>query len=103
MHIGLMNVSVDFQGYINNAIREALPNFILAYLNDILLLSNWENEHVEHVMWVMQHLLEAGLHLKPETCHFHQETLRYLGFITLATGTPMDEDKGKALRNCSGE
>lgn len=58
---------------------------------------------MEHVMWVMQCLLEAGLHLKPEKCHFHKESLRYLEFIISAKGTSMDKDKVEALRNCSCE
>ena len=56
---------------------------------------------MEHVKWVMQHLLEAGLNLKPEKCEFHKETVRYLGFIISTQGISMDEDKVETVRNCS--
>jgi len=37
MQFGTTNAPVDFQGYINNAIREALYEFASAYLDDVLI------------------------------------------------------------------
>jgi len=81
MQFGTTNVPAAFQGYINNRIWEALDNFPSAYLDDILIYSDSEEEHVEHVKWVMKRILEAGPYLKPERCAFHKETLRDLGSI----------------------
>jgi len=78
---GTTNVPADFQGYINYTIREALDDLASAYVYNILIYSDSEEEHVEHVKWVMKRLLEAGLYLKAEKCKFHQETARYLGLI----------------------
>jgi hypothetical protein len=41
--------------------REALDRFASANLNDILIYSNSIEEHEEHVKWIMERLLEAGL------------------------------------------
>jgi len=49
MQPGTTNPPAHFQGYINNTIREALDDFASAYLDDILIYSNSEEEHVEHV------------------------------------------------------
>jgi hypothetical protein len=38
-----------FKGYINDAIREALDDFASAYLDDVLIYSDSEEEHVGHV------------------------------------------------------
>jgi hypothetical protein len=46
---GTTNAQADFQGYINNAIREALDNFGSVYLDDFLIYSDPEEEHVGHV------------------------------------------------------
>jgi hypothetical protein len=81
MQFATTNAPADFQGYIHNAIRESLDDFSSAYLDDILIYSNCEEEHVGHVEWIMQRLLEAGLFLKPKKCEFHKETVRYLGVI----------------------
>jgi len=103
MQFGTTNAPADFQGYINNAIREALDDFASAYLDDVLIYSNSEEEHVDHVKWIMQRLLEAGLYLKPEKCEFHKETVRYLGLIISTKGISMDEDKVETVRNWSKE
>jgi len=60
-------------------------------------------EHVGHVKWITQRLLEAGLYLKPEKCEFHKETVRYLGLNISTKGISMDEDKIETVRNWSKE
>jgi len=75
MQFGTTTAPAHFQGYINNAIREALDDFASAFLDDVLLYSDFEEEHVRHVKWIMQRLLEAGLYLKPEKWEFHKETV----------------------------
>jgi len=54
MQFGTTNAPADLQGYINNAIREALDDFASAYLDVVLIYSNSEEEHVGHVKWIMQ-------------------------------------------------
>ena len=103
MQFGTTNAPADFQDYINNAIREALDDFASAYLDDVLIYNDSEEEHVGHVKRIMQRLLEAGLYLKPEKCEFHKETGRYLGLIISTKGISMDEDKVETIRNRSQE
>jgi len=103
MQFGTTNASADFQGYINNTIREALDEFASAYFDDILIYSNFKEEHVWHVKWIMQRLLKAGLCLKLEKCEFRKETVRYLGLIISTKGISMDEDKVETTRNWSRE
>jgi hypothetical protein len=81
MQFGTTNAPADFQGYIDNAIREALDDFASAYLDDVVIYSDSEEEPVGHAKWIMQRLLEAGLYLKPEKCEFQKETVRYLRLI----------------------
>jgi hypothetical protein len=80
-----------------------LDDFASAYLDDVLIYSDSEEEHGVHVKWIMQRLLEAGLYLKPEKCEFHKETVRYLGLIISTKGISMDEDKVETVRNWSNE
>jgi hypothetical protein len=103
MQFGTTNAPADFQGYNNNAIREALDDFASAYLDDVLIYSESEEEHVGHVEWIMQRLLKARLYLKPEKCEFHKETVRYLGLVISTKGISMDEDKVETVWNWSRE
>jgi len=88
----MTNAPADFQGYINNAIQEALDEFAAAYLDDVWIYSDSEEGHDDYVKWIMQRLLEAGLYLKLEKCKFHKDTVKYLGLIISTKGISMDED-----------
>jgi len=103
LQFGTANTPADFQGSINNSIRNVLDDFALAYLDNILIYSDSQEEHVGYVKWIMQRLLEAGLYLKPEKCEFHMETVRYLGWIISTKGISMDENKIETVRNWSWE
>ena len=103
MQFGTTNAPADFQGYINDAIREALDDCASAYLDDILIYNDSEEEYVSHVKWIIQRLLEAGLYLKPEKCEFHKESVRYLGLIISMKGISTDKDKVETVRNWSWE
>jgi hypothetical protein len=103
MQFGTTNSQADFQEYINDTIQKALDCFASAYLNDILIYSNSIEEHEEHVKWIMEHLLKAGLYMKPEKCEFHRETVKYLGLILSTNGISMDPDKIDTVRNWSRE
>ena len=103
MQFGTTNALADFQGYINNAIREALDDFASSYLDVILIYGDSEEQYIGHVKWNMQCLLEAGLYLKPENCEFHKETVRYSGLIISTKGISMDEDEVETVWNWSPE
>jgi hypothetical protein len=103
MQFGIRNPPVEFQGYINNLIREALDNIASAYLDDVLIYSDSKEEHIGDVKWIMQRVLEVGLYLKPEKCKFHEETVRYLGLVISTEGILMDKDKVETVRNWTRE
>jgi len=43
--LGTTNAPADFPGYINNAIRDSSDEFASAYLDDILIYSDSEDEN----------------------------------------------------------
>ena len=52
----LYNAPGTFQSFINDTLREYLDMFCTAYLNDILIYSNTEEEHIIHVKKVLEKL-----------------------------------------------
>jgi len=103
MQFGTTNAPGDFQRYINDTIREALYHFAPAYLDNILIYRNSIEEHEEHVKWMMERLLNAGLYLKPEKCEFHKTTVEYIGLIISTKGISMDQDMVDTVRNWARE
>jgi hypothetical protein len=56
MPLGLTNAPATFQAYINQAMHGILDVYVIVYMDDILVYSQNEEEHVEHVKAVLAHL-----------------------------------------------
>ena len=94
---GLTNAPASCQRMINDQLHEYLDIFVVAYLDDILIFSKTEAEHIEHVKKVLEKLKGAKLLLKPEKCEFHQKELTFLGYIVGRNGVRMDPAKVDAV------
>jgi transposase InsO family protein len=99
MPFGLCNAPGTFQSYINNSVREYLDVFCTAYLDDILVFSDNEEEHTEQVLKVLQRLRERGLQLDIDKCEFDVKEVKYLGLIISTDGVKMDPEKLEAIEN----
>lgn len=97
MPFGLCNAPATFQAFINEALREYLDVFCTAYLDDILIYSDSEEEHITHVGKVLAKLQEAGLYLDIDKCDFHVTRVKYLGLIITTSGVEMDSKKINAI------
>ena len=67
----LTNVLIMCQKIINNALRQYLNQFIITYLNDIIIYSKILKEHVSYIFKVLECLNIKNLHLKLKKCEFH--------------------------------
>ena len=70
---------------------------MVIYLDDILIYSDDEESHMEHVRKVLQRLQDNHLHAKPEKCDFHVDTVEYLGMFISPRGITMDPSKVEAI------
>ena len=66
---------------INDALREHLDVFVIAYLDDILVYSKTLEEYRLYISKVFKCLGVRDLRLKPEKCKFYIEKVNFLGFI----------------------
>ena len=51
LQFGFTNTPATFQQKINNVLKEHLNEFVIIYLNDIIIYSDIEKEYEEHVKW----------------------------------------------------
>jgi hypothetical protein len=98
MPFGLTNAPAYFQKMINNVLREKLDIFVIVYLDDILVFSETEEEHREHVHWVIKTLQDAKLLVEPEKCEFHKHEVVFLGHIIRPNEIAMEPCKVDAVR-----
>jgi len=93
MPFGLTNAPATFQVYINDALRLFLGRFCPAYLDNILIYSENEEQYIEHLKQIREAFTKAGLQVKPQKCEFHTNNVEYLGFIITREGLRMDSGK----------
>jgi hypothetical protein len=93
MPFGLTNALIVFQHLMNDVFRKFLNDFVVCYLDDILVFSKNEEEHINHVRLVLEKLRTTGLYAKLEKCVFHQPQVEFLGYIISREGLSMDPQK----------
>ena len=98
MPFGLTNAPATCQEMINDALRQYLDIFVIAYLDDILVFSKTMELHVDHVITVLKCLDERDLRLKPEKCEFHRKEVDFLSFVVGRNGIRIDPNKIKAIK-----
>jgi hypothetical protein len=97
MPFGLTNAPATFQGLINHLLYDHLDEFVVAYLDDILIYSQTREEHVKHVNQVLERLAKEDLTVKPEKCEFFTQETEFLGHLITPEGLQMHPDKIKAI------
>ena len=79
MPYGLCNAPATFQRLMQNCLGELNLTYALIYLDDVIVFSQTEEEHFDHLRVVFARFLEHGLKLKPSKCHFLQDEITFLG------------------------
>ena len=99
MPFGLCNAPATFQHLVNDIFRKHLDDFLVVYLDDILIFSASIDLHREHVKIVLTILRRHKLYLKLEKCEFEKSTVQFLGFIVSTSGVAMDPQKVQAIQD----
>ena len=97
MPLRLSNAPATFQRLINNIMRVYLDNFVIAYLDNILVFSQNLKEHIQHVRKVLKKLNEWNLTISLEKSEFHKSRVEFLGYIITSEGLEMSKEKVKAV------
>ena len=71
MSFEFTNILTTYQEIINDVLRQYLDQFVIIYLNNIIIYSNILKEHVNHVFKILKCLNKRNLHLKLKKCEFH--------------------------------
>ena len=73
-------------------------DFVSCYLDDILIASKSEEEHLRHLKIVLDRLQEHQLIARVSKCAFFLEEIQFLGFRVSAQGKAVDPEKTAAIR-----
>ena len=101
MSFELTNASTTCQEMINDALREHLNVFVIAYLDDILIYSKTLKKYEQYVKTMLRCLKQRRLLLKLEKCEFHQFNVKFLEFVIKIKKVCMNSIKFKTIQNWS--
>ena len=76
-----------------------LDVFVIVYLDDILVYLQNEEEHIDHICQVLEHLQKYKLYAKLLKCHFHQKKVKFLGVIVSKDNVEMDTSQIETIHN----
>ena len=79
MPYGLCNAPATFQWLMQNCLGELNLTYALIYLDDVIVFSRTEEDHLVRLRAVFERFQEHGLKLKPSKCHFLWKEITFLG------------------------
>ena len=96
---GLTNAPATFMHLMHQIFREQLDQFIVIFLDNILIYSKKLQDHIDHVRRTLQILREHRLYAKVSKCAFFRHEVEYLGHVVTAAGIHPDQSKVQAVRD----
>jgi hypothetical protein len=97
--MGLRNAKAVFQAKMNDLFCSYLNKFVCIYLDDILIFSKTEEDHLEHLGLVLDILKRHNLRVQLPKCDFLKKELKFLGHIVSQNGMKLDPAKVAVIEN----
>ena len=100
MPFGLCNAPPTFQRLMLNCLGELNLTYCLIYLDDVIVFSRTEEEHLERMRVVFDRLREHGLKLKPSKCDVFKMEINYLAHHVSKKGVLPYKKNLEAIAEC---
>jgi hypothetical protein len=97
MSFGLTNASAHFMYLMNSVFMLELDQFVIVFIDGILVYLKSMEEHEEHLRIGLQRLREHQLYAKSNKCEFWIKEVPFLGHVVSPEGFTVDPDKVKEV------
>lgn len=96
---GLKNAPSIFQRAIDDILREEIGKCCHVYIDDIIIFSDSERNHIYDITKIFKKLLNANMRVSLEKSKFFKTSVEYLGFIVSTKGIKTCPSKVEAIVN----
>ena len=83
----------------NRIFHPYLDQFVVVFIDDILVYSENKEKHTEHLRVVLQTLRNERLYAKFSKCEFWLDRVMFLGHVVSAEGVSVDPQKIEVIVN----
>ena len=94
---GPMNAPATFQRVMNNLIATGRWDYVVVYLDNIVIFSHSFEEHLRHVAEILSILDRARFKVSPPKCSIASSRIEFLGHVVTATAVEPSPDKVQAI------
>lgn len=99
MPFELCNVSSMFMTFMNSIFHERLDDFVIIYIDDILMYSKIAKEHVENLEYVLSNFCENKFFVNWTKNEFARKEMDFLGHILSWEGVKLNTKKLEAIKD----
>ena len=95
---GVANAPAQFMNFMNDVLAQYLDDFVLVFLDDILIYSNSMEEHAEHLRKVFTTFRDQHLFAKASKCTIQTSAVEFLGQWVTPSGMTPTAEKLRAVQ-----
>jgi len=97
MPFGLTNAPATFMNLMQSVFNQYLDDFVIIFLDDILVYSKTHADHMMHLEYALQTLRQQKLYAKKSKCEFNKSEISFLGHVINSNGITMEPSKVDAV------
>ena len=97
MPFGVTNAPAAFMDLMNRVFKPYLDEFVIVFIDDILIYSKSPEDHEYHLRKVLQTLRNHKLYAKLKKCEFWITSVHFLGHVINKDGISVDPQKVAAI------
>ncbi|RVW81511.1 Retrovirus-related Pol polyprotein from transposon 17.6 [Vitis vinifera] len=99
MPFGLTNAPAAFMDLMNRVFKPYIDQYVVVFIDDILVYSKSREEHERHLSIVLQTLRDKQLYVKLKKCEFWLDKVSFLGHVVTKDGISVDSGKVDVASN----
>ncbi|KRH91740.1 LTR retrotransposon, partial [Pseudoloma neurophilia] len=93
MPFGLINAPASFQRIMDQIFSDEVNEYVIPYLDDIIIFSETESDHLNHLEFVFNKLRNHNIYLNKKKCNFMKREIKILGHIIKKSERGIDPQK----------